>query len=127
MWKEIASVSLLIIAIAASTRGAAAFSSAANQITSLPAGSGRFIIDSSSVLCESFYEDDDEYEPQEKKKGFFANFFEELDAFVDDATSRRLGNGAQYYGKRKSSFYGKDDANRKKDKVISSAWKYMTF
>jgi hypothetical protein len=122
MWKEIASVSLLIIAIAASTRGAAAFSSAANQITSLPAGSGRFIIDSSSVLCESFNDDDDdEYEPQEKKKGFFANFFEELDAFVDDATSRRLGNGAQYYGKRKSSFYGKDDANRKKDKVISSA------
>jgi len=122
MWKEIASVSLLIIAIAASTRGAAAFSSAANQITSLPAGSGRFIIDSSSVLCESFNDDDDdEYEPQEKKKGFFANFFEELDAFVDDATSRRLGNGAQYYGKRKSSFYGKDDANRKKDKVRSSA------
>ena len=128
MWKEIASVSLLIIAIAASTRGAAAFSSAANQITSLPAGSGRFIIDSSSVLCESFNDDDDdEYEPQEKKKGFFANFFEELDAFVDDATSRRLGNGAQYYGKRKSSFYGKDDANRKKDKVRSSAWKYVTF
>jgi len=44
-------------------------------------------------------------------------FFEELDAFVDDATSRRLGNGAQYYGKRKSSFYGKDDSNRKRDKV----------
>lgn len=52
-----------------------------------------------------------------KKKGFFQNFFEELDAFVDDATSRRLGNGAQYYGKRKSSFYGKDDVNRKADKV----------
>jgi hypothetical protein len=55
-----------------------------------------------------------------KKKGFFQNFFEELDAFVDDATSRRLGNGAQYYGKRKSSFYGKDDANRKADKVSHS-------
>lgn len=56
-------------------------------------------------------------EEQPKKKGFFQNFFEELDAFVDDATSRRLGNGAQYYGKRKSSFYGEDDANRKRDKV----------
>ena len=57
----------------------------------------------------------DEDEPQ--KKGFFQNFFEELDAFVDDATSRRLGNGAQYYGKRKSSFYGEGDANRKTNKV----------
>ena len=56
-----------------------------------------------------------EDEPQ--KKGFFQNFFEELDAFVDDATSRRLGNGAQYYGKRKSSFYGEGDANRKTNKV----------
>ena len=56
-------------------------------------------------------------EDEPKKKGFFQNFFEELDAFVDDATSRRLGNGAQYYGKRKSSFYGKDDVNRKADKV----------
>ena len=62
---------------------------------------------------------DDEFEqPKKEKKGFFANFFEELDAFVDDATSRRLGNGAQYYGKRKSSFYGKDDANKKKDSNV---------
>jgi len=60
---------------------------------------------------------DDEYKSQEKK-GFFANFFDELDAFVDDATSRRLGNGAQYYGKRKSGFYGKNDADRKKDKGV---------
>mmetsp|Transcript_27556 Transcript_27556/g.56700 ORF Transcript_27556/g.56700 Transcript_27556/m.56700 type:complete len:119 (+) Transcript_27556:188-544(+) len=71
---------------------------------------------SASRLFESF---DDEEPP--KKKGFFANFFEELDAFVDDATSRRLGNGAQYYGKRKSSFYGKNDANRKKDKNVADA------
>jgi hypothetical protein len=56
-------------------------------------------------------------EGEPPKKGFFQNFFEELDAFVDDATSRRLGNGAQYYGKRKSSFYGADDSNRKVDKV----------
>lgn len=68
-----------------------------------------------SQLFES--SDDENYEPPKEKKGFFANFFEELDAFVDDATSRRLGNGAQYYGKRKSSFYGKDDANKKRDKV----------
>eukprot|EP00560_Eucampia_antarctica_P008220 CAMPEP_0197823370 /NCGR_PEP_ID=MMETSP1437-20131217/709_1 /TAXON_ID=49252 ORGANISM="Eucampia antarctica, Strain CCMP1452" /NCGR_SAMPLE_ID=MMETSP1437 /ASSEMBLY_ACC=CAM_ASM_001096 /LENGTH=158 /DNA_ID=CAMNT_0043422503 /DNA_START=109 /DNA_END=585 /DNA_ORIENTATION=+ len=49
-------------------------------------------------------------------KGFFGNFMEELDAFVDDATSRRLGNGAAFYGKRKSSFYGDDDKDKKLDK-----------
>lgn len=83
---------------------------------------------SKSVLSESFYnygkdgppsENNGEQEesPAPKKKGFFGNFFEELDAFVDDATSRRLGAGAQYYGKRKSSFYGANDANKKKDRV----------
>lgn len=66
----------------------------------------------SSALSESFGNGDDE---QPKKKGFFQNFFDEMDAFVDDATSRRLGNGAQYYGKRKSSFYGKDDINKKRE------------
>jgi hypothetical protein len=69
----------------------------------------------SSALCESF-DNEDDYE-QPKKKGFFANFFQELDAFVDDATSRRLGNGAQFYGKRKSSFYGQEDSNKKRDRV----------
>ena len=51
--------------------------------------------------------------------GFFgaiAAFFEELDAFVDDATSRRLGSGSAFYGKRKSNFYGKKDKNRKMDR-----------
>ena len=66
---------------------------------------------------------------EEKKGGFFgaiSNFFEELDAFVDDATARRLGNGAAYYGKRKSSFYGKDDSMKKIDKnVADSAEDYM--
>jgi len=52
----------------------------------------------------------------EPKKGFFANFFEELDAFVDDATSRRLGAGAAFYGKRKSNFYGENDKGRKQDR-----------
>uniref|UniRef100_A0A6U2SK75 Uncharacterized protein n=1 Tax=Leptocylindrus danicus TaxID=163516 RepID=A0A6U2SK75_9STRA len=48
-----------------------------------------------------------------------ANFFEELDNFIDDATSRRLGNGAAFYGKRKSNFYGEDDAGRKKDSNVA--------
>jgi hypothetical protein len=43
------------------------------------------------------------------------DFFQELDYFVDDAMSRRLGNGANFYGKRKSSFYGKNDPMRKRD------------
>ena len=66
---------------------------------------------------------------EEKKGGFFgavSNFFEELDAFVDDATARRLGNGAAYYGKRKSSFYGKNDSMRKSDRnVADSSEDYM--
>lgn len=66
---------------------------------------------------------------EEKKGGFFgavSNFFEELDAFVDDATARRLGNGAAYYGKRKSSFYGKDDSMKKSDRnVADSTEDYM--
>jgi len=41
---------------------------------------------------------------------------EEVDAFVDDATNRRMGNGAAFYGKRKSEFYGKDDIKKKKNK-----------
>jgi hypothetical protein len=45
-------------------------------------------------------------------------FFEELDAFVDDATARRLGKGHVFYGKRKSSFYGENDKGRKLDKSV---------
>lgn len=41
---------------------------------------------------------------------------EELDAFVDDATSRRLGAGSAFYGKRKSNFYGSSDKGRKLDR-----------
>lgn len=55
---------------------------------------------------------------EEKKKGFFGNFFDELDAFVDDATNRRLGNGAAFYGKRKSAFYGEEDFMKKIDKAV---------
>lgn len=60
-------------------------------------------------------------EPEQDNGGIFGaigNFFDELDAFVDDATSRRLGNGAAFYGKRKSSFYGKDDSNKKKNRNV---------
>mmetsp|Transcript_38013 Transcript_38013/g.44271 ORF Transcript_38013/g.44271 Transcript_38013/m.44271 type:complete len:164 (+) Transcript_38013:144-635(+) len=54
-------------------------------------------------------------EPEPEPKGnFFSNIFAELDNFVEDATSRRLGAGSQFYGKRKSEFYGKDDKGKKK-------------
>jgi hypothetical protein len=51
--------------------------------------------------------------------GFVSNFFSELDAFVDDATNRRLGNGAAFYGKRKSAFYGEGDLQKKIDRNAS--------
>lgn len=47
-----------------------------------------------------------------------SKFFAELDAFVDDASARRLGNGAAFYGKRKSSFYGSEDKNKKADRDV---------
>jgi hypothetical protein len=49
----------------------------------------------------------------------FGEFMEELDAFVDDATSRRLGNGSKFYGKRKSNFYGDKDSGKKGDKKVA--------
>ncbi|CAB9510438.1 expressed unknown protein [Seminavis robusta] len=57
----------------------------------------------------------------ENKGGLFGgikNFFEELDAFVDDASARRLGAGASFYGKRKSNFYGESDKMKKADKNV---------
>merc|ERR1712113_883678 len=69
---------------------------------------------------------------EQKKKndggifGAVSNFFEELDAFVDDATARRLGNGAAYYGKRKANFYGANDSMKKSDRnVRDSTEDYM--
>ncbi|EEC50947.1 predicted protein [Phaeodactylum tricornutum CCAP 1055/1] len=59
---------------------------------------------------------------KEEGGGFFrgvSSFFKELDAFMDDATARRLGNGAAFYGKRKSNFYGEQDKNRKRDRSMS--------
>ena len=46
---------------------------------------------------------------------------EEVDNFADDAMGRRLGNGAKFYGKRKSSFYGEDDEDKKKDPNAADA------
>lgn len=55
----------------------------------------------------------------ESQGNFFSNFFSELDNFVEDATSRRLGAGSQFYGKRKSGFYGNDDKGKKKNAKIA--------
>ena len=41
--------------------------------------------------------------------GALKRFGQGLDDFVDDAMARKLGNGAEFYGKRKSNFYGADD------------------
>jgi hypothetical protein len=41
-----------------------------------------------------------------------------MDKFLDDASARRLGNGAAFYGKRKSNFYGANDVNKKNDALV---------
>lgn len=59
---------------------------------------------------------------EEPKKGFFSglsDFWTDFDNFLDDASARRLGNGAAFYGKRKSNFYGKDDKNKKTNSKVS--------
>jgi hypothetical protein len=101
---------LLLIGLGAALLGCDAF-------VRQPIPGGRF----SLSPCSARGPDADEGDGEEKG-GFFAGFskfFEELDAFIDDASARRLGNGAAFYGKRKSSFYGEDDTNRKKDKGMS--------
>ena len=128
MWKKELS-SVAILSLVASVHETAAFSNnnVINIHTTALSSCSRSKV-SKLVLSESFYNygkdgpsssdnNGEQESPAPKKKGFFGNFFEELDAFVDDATSRRLGAGAQYYGKRKSSFYGANDANKKKDRV----------
>lgn len=67
---------------------------------------------------EKHVDDAKDFNEENKNNNIFdsiGNFFRALDAFVDDATNRRLGNGWRYYGKRKSSFYGEDDISRKTD------------
>ena len=49
------------------------------------------------------------------RMNFFEKFLQEVDNFADDAMGRRLGNGAKFYGKRRSSFYGEDDELKKAD------------
>merc|ERR1719266_1339873 len=48
-------------------------------------------------------------------KTIVKGFMDEFDNFLDDAFSRRLGNGAAFYGKRKSGFYGNDDKWKKQN------------
>src|SRR6056300_765810 len=97
---KLSSVSLLSVAILAFALHETANAFSTNNHHRI--ASSHSII--SNTQLQDSYDDEFEEEPKKEKKGFFATFFEELDAFVDDATSRRLGNGAQYYGKRKSSF-----------------------
>jgi len=52
---------------------------------------------------------------EKKEGGFFGRMLQGLDDMVDDALDRKLGNGASFYGKRKSNFYGNNDAMKKKD------------
>lgn len=81
---------------------------------------------SAATLLLAAQKDGDVEEPPSNKQqggggGLFAGvktFFEELDAFVDDASARRLGNGAKFYGKRKSNFYGENDSMKKADKNV---------
>ena len=71
---------------------------------------------SASLVVLSAKPGEEQPEEEEKKGGLFAgisNFFTELDNFMDDASARRLGAGASFYGKRKSSFYGEDDKMKK--------------
>ena len=111
MWTKTGSVTLLVVAMTVS--------SLSGVVESFPMHAVyRSIRYNQSQSYVSERSNNEEEEGLPKKKGFFANFFQELDAFVDDATSRRLGNGAQYYGKRKSSFYGADDSNKKRDSVV---------
>ncbi len=105
---------LLLIGLAAALLGCDAFVVQQQQqqqhsSPALPVSGRRF----SLAPCSARGRDEDEDEAEEKG-GFFAGFvrfFEELDAFVDDASARRLGNGSAFYGKRKSKFYGEDDKN----------------
>jgi hypothetical protein len=50
-----------------------------------------------------------------QKPNFFGRLMQGLDDMVDDALDRKLGNGASFYGKRKSNFYGSRDGMKKSD------------
>lgn len=57
----------------------------------------------------------------EEKPGFFGRMLQGLDDLVDDAMDRKLGNGANFYGKRKSNFYGNKDEMKKADPRSANA------
>lgn len=60
-------------------------------------------------------------EEGEKKLGFFEKIVQGFDDLVDDALDRKLGNGASFYGKRKSNFYGATDTMKKADPRVKNA------
>jgi hypothetical protein len=107
---------LVLIGLVAALLGSSCPVDAFVVVQNKPATTGRRV---SLAPCFASGPDDN----GEKKGGGFmqaiGNFFEELDAFIDDASARRLGNGAAFYGKRKSKFYGEDDENRKQDKTMA--------
>jgi hypothetical protein len=98
-----------VLFVAASMQLVAAFAPS----PSLFVKSSRCQIQSNVMLTPLHMSKDGEEEGGGGIFGGFKNFFVELDKFVDDATARRLGNGSAFYGKRKSSFYGEDDTNKK--------------
>ena len=134
MWTtELTTIAIIALVLCSTVvvQETAAFTTSCNTIQIATTNSRM----NTSQLSESFYNfgkdaPDGEYndnnesaEQPKQKKGFFGNFFQELDNFVDDATSRRLGAGAAFYGKRKSSFYGENDSNRKKSQGFDSTGK----
>ena len=69
-----------------------------------------------TTTTTTLFANNDQEPGEEKKGGLFSGvskMFAELDAFMDDASARRLGAGASFYGKRKSSFYGENDKMKK--------------
>jgi len=100
-----------LFAVLLSVSAVAAFSPAVHHKSRLAASSTHRASASLVVLAAK------DEQPEEKQKGGLfsgiSNFFTELDNFMDDASARRLGAGASFYGKRKSSFYGEDDKMKK--------------
>eukprot|EP00532_Pseudo-nitzschia_australis_P008842 CAMPEP_0168178690 /NCGR_PEP_ID=MMETSP0139_2-20121125/9330_1 /TAXON_ID=44445 /ORGANISM="Pseudo-nitzschia australis, Strain 10249 10 AB" /LENGTH=132 /DNA_ID=CAMNT_0008098241 /DNA_START=147 /DNA_END=545 /DNA_ORIENTATION=+ len=52
-----------------------------------------------------------EVEETPKKKGFFSDMMNNVDAVVDDFVYKRMGAGEQWYGKRKSNPSGNIDGD----------------
>lgn len=52
-----------------------------------------------------------EVEEEPKRKGFFSDMMNNVDAVVDDFVYKRMGAGEQWYGKRKSNPSGNIDGD----------------